>query len=214
LGSKTRIAVVEDHDFYRNGLCMAIKRIKFVELAFEAINGKDFLEKLQKNPVDIALVDVVMPVMGGYEIVRELKKKYPGIKIAILTMLDEEENIQRFIEAGVDGYMLKNIDHQSLEIALKAIIDGQNYYSTEIMSYLTRQLRTRRKEEKTPQLSPRELEILQLIYEGYSNQEMAEKLFISVRTITNHRFNIMQKTGVKNTAGLINYGIKNKLLRL
>jgi DNA-binding NarL/FixJ family response regulator len=157
----------------------------------------------------------MMPVMGGYEVVLELRKNYPNMKVIILTMLDEEENIRKFIDAGVDGYLLKNIDHRNLEIALNAVIEGQNYYSTEIMSFFTRQLRTNKTHDlKNAQLSRRELEILQLIYEGFSNQEMADKLFISVRTVTNHRFNIMQKTGVKNTAGLINFGIKQKLLKL
>jgi DNA-binding NarL/FixJ family response regulator len=209
-----KVAVVEDHDFYRNGLCLALKRIKSVELAFEAVNGKDFLYHLKNNPVDIVLLDIMMPVMGGYEVVQELKKNYPNVKVIILTMLDEEENIRKFIDAGVYGYLLKNIDHRNLEIALNAVIEGQNYYSTEIMSFFTRQLRTNKTHEVKTLLSRRELEILQLIYEGFSNQEMADKLFISVRTVTNHRFNIMQKTGVKNTAGLINFGIKQKLLKL
>lgn len=215
LESLPKIAVVEDHDFYRNGLCLAIKRIKFVELAFEAVNGKDFLEKQKTNPADIVLLDIMMPVMGGYEVVSETKKTYPDLKIIILTMLDEEEQINKFIDAGVYGYLLKNIDHRNLEIALKAVINGQNYYSTEIMSLLTKRLRTPAPDKSISiQLSKRELQILQLIYEGFSNREIAEKLFISIRTVTNHRFNLMQKTAAKNTASLISYGLKHKLLNI
>ena len=214
LESLPKIAVVEDHDFYRNGLCMALKRFKFIELAFEAVNGKEFFEMQHKNPADIVLLDIMMPVMAGYEVVTRSKTEFPDLKIIILTMLDEEENIIKFIEAGVQGYLLKNIDHKGLEVALKAIIEGQNYYSKELMSYFTRKLMPDSRNSLKPiNLSSRELEIMQLIYEGMTNQEIADKLFISVRTVTNHRFNLMQKTSAKNTAGLINFGLRNKLLK-
>lgn len=209
-----KIAVVEDHDFYRQGLCFALKRFKFVELAFEAINGIDFFEKQRKNPADILLLDIMMPGMGGYEIILESKKEFPDLKIIILTMLDEDENIKKFIEAGVHGYLLKNIDQKGLEIALKAIIEGQNYYSAELMSYFIRRIQSETGDlKKTIRLSKRELEILQLIYDGLSNQEIADKLFISIRTVTNHRYNLKAKASVKNTAGLISFGLKNKLIK-
>jgi DNA-binding NarL/FixJ family response regulator len=209
-----KIAIVEDHDFYRNGLCLALKRMKFIEIAFEAVNGKDFLDKQKTNPADIVLLDIMMPVMGGYEVVKEAKLNYPDLKIVILTMLDEDENISNFIDAGVQGYLLKNIDHKGLEIALKAIIEGQNYYSIELMSYFTRRLKeTDSNSKKNTGLTTRELEILQLVYEGLTNQEIADKLYISIRTVTNHRFNLNSKTSSKNTAGLISYGLKHKLLQ-
>ena len=209
-----KIAVVEDHDFYRNGLCLALKRFKFVELVFEAINGKDFFEKQRKFAANIVLLDIKMPGMDGYEVVMEAKKEFPNLKIIILTMLDDDENIKKFIDATVQGYLLKNIDHKGLEVALKAIIEGQNYYSKELMSFFTRQLRTENNHSKNKvHLSQRELEILQLIYEGLSNREIADRLFISIRTVTNHRYNLMQKTDSKNTAGLISYGFKAKLLK-
>jgi DNA-binding NarL/FixJ family response regulator len=209
-----KIAIVEDHHFYRHGLCLALKRIRSVELVFDAVNGKDFLDKLKNQPVDIVLMDILMPVMDGYETVMELQKYHPGIKVIILTMRNDEENIRRFIDAGVDGYLLKNIDNADLENALNAVIKGQNYYSTEIMSFLTMELRRSKTHHiKNSPLSQRELEILQLMYEGYSNQEIADRLYISVRTVTNHRYHIMQKTGAKNAAGLIGYGIKHRLLR-
>jgi len=214
LNSLPKIAIVEDHDFYRQGLSLTIKRFKFLELAYEAINGKDFFEKQRKNPADIILLDIMMPGMGGHDVVMESKKEFPELKIIILTMLDEDENIRKFIEAGVQGYLLKNIDHKGLEVALKAIIEGKNYYSTELMSYFTRQIKSENgSSKKNVQLSKRELEILQLIYDGLSNQEIADKLFISIRTVTNHRYNLKLKAAVKNTAGLISFGLKHKLVK-
>lgn len=209
-----RIAVVEDHSFYRNGLCLAIKRFKFVEFAFDACNGKEFLEKQLRHPADIVLMDIMMPVMGGYDTVITAKKDFPNLKIIILTMLEDDEFIQQFVHAGVHGYLLKNIDTKGLEATLKAVMNGHNYYSEELMGFFTRKLREDpEKHSNMVKLTNRESEILQLIYEGLSNQEIADKLFISVRTVTNHRFNLKAKTNTKNTASLINYGLKNNLLK-
>lgn len=214
MDSLPKIAVVEDHSFYRNGLCLAIKRFKFVEFAFEACDGKEFLEKQRITPADIVLMDIMMPVMGGYDTVVTAKKEFPNIRIVILTMLEEDEYIQQFVQAGVQGYLLKNIDTKGLETALKAVINGHNYYSEELMGFFTRKLRNDpEKHVNSVKLTGREIEILQLIYEGFSNQEIADKLFISVRTVTNHRFNLKAKTAVKNTASLINFGLKHNLLK-
>jgi DNA-binding NarL/FixJ family response regulator len=208
-----RIAIVEDHDFYRQGLYLALKHFKFVEIAFEAVNGLDFLEKQRIKPADIVLLDIMMPVMGGYDTVIGIKKEFPDLKIIILTMLDEEDKITKFISAGVHGYLLKNIDINGLETALKAIIEGQHYYSRELMSFFARHIQSGNGSAKSEiKLSKRELEVLQLIYEGLSSQEIADKLFISVRTVTNHRYNLKAKASVKNTAGLISFGLKNKLI--
>lgn len=207
-----KIALVEDHSFYRKGLCLALKRFKFVEFAFDACNGKEFLEKQRKNPVDIVLMDIMMPVMGGYDTAVAVKKEFPDIKIVILTMLTDDEYIQQFIHIGVHGYLSKNIDTKGLETALKAVINGNHYYSEEIMGFFSRKLIQDNEKQESVKLTKRESEILLLIYQGLSNQEIADKLFISVRTVTNHRFNLKVKTATKNTASLINYGLKNKLL--
>jgi DNA-binding NarL/FixJ family response regulator len=214
LSSLLKIAVVEDHSFYRNGLCLAIKRFKFAELVFEASNGFEFIEKQREKPVDIVLLDIMMPVMNGYDTVIESKKEFPGLKIIILTMLEEDESIEQFIKAGVQGYLLKNIDNKGLEKALKAVASGQNYYSKELMGFFTRKLRGEYEKPKNDSLlTKRELEILKLVFDGLSNQEIADKLFVSIRTVTNHRYNLNIKTSAKNTAGLISYGLKNKLIQ-
>ncbi|HLO58697.1 MAG TPA: response regulator transcription factor [Bacteroidales bacterium] len=209
-----KVAIVDDHIFYRNGVALAIKRFSFVEFAFEASNGEEFIDKQQKKPADIVLLDVMMPGMNGYETLKTIKKDYPAIKTVILTMLDSDDTISHFIDAGVNGYLLKNIDNKGLATALKAVINGQVYYSQELMSYFTRKLGENNKKQKSQiSLTSRELEILELIYNGFSNKEIADKLFVSVRTITNHRYNLKIKTESKNTAGLISFGLKNNLFK-
>jgi DNA-binding NarL/FixJ family response regulator len=208
-----KIALVEDHSFYRIGLCFTIKRFKFVEFAFDASNGKEFLEKQRKNPVDIVLMDIVMPIMGGYDTVIAVKKEFPDIKIIILTMLEDDEYIEQFVQAGVHGYLSKNIEIKGLETALRAVISGNHYYSEEIMGFFTRKFKEMPEKNDTVKLTKRESEILLLIYQGLSNQEIADQLFISVRTVTNHRFNLKIKTSSRNTASLIHFGLKNNLLK-
>lgn len=130
-----------------------------------------------------------------------------------MTMLDEDETIQKFIQAGVQGYLLKNIDNKGLETALTAVIEGKQYYSDELMSFFTRSLNQKtEKQTNRIKLTKREREILQLIFEGHSTQEIADKLFVSIRTVSNHRFNLNNKTGAKNTASLISFALKNKLV--
>jgi len=210
----TKIAIVDSHAFFRSGLSFAIKRIGFTKLVFASANGSDFLEKQALNPVDLVIMDINMPGIDGYNLVMQMKSLYPYLKIVILTESEKDETIQKFLNADINGYLLKNIDQKGLAFALKVIIEGQNYYSPELLSYFTRQLKSSQGgSENKVKLSKRELEILQMIFDGYSNQEIARKLFISVRTVTNHKFNIKSKTSAKNTAGLISFGLNNNLLK-
>ena len=209
-----KVAIVDDHEFYRNGLKIALKHVKFVDFAYEAINGKEFLEKQKKNPADVVLMDLKMPVLDGYETILESKKQFPNLKIMVLTMFEEDEYIRKSIAAGVNGYILKNVDYNTLKTAIKYILDGKQYFSNELMPFFTRQLCEHKESvKKTVKLTERELEILKLIYEGLSNNEIAEKLFISIRTVTNHRASLKKKTNSKNTATLIAFGLKNELLK-
>jgi DNA-binding NarL/FixJ family response regulator len=211
--AKIKVSVVDDHEFFKSGVVLALKRLKFVSLVYTAFDGLDFIEKQRKSPADIVLLDISMPRLDGYNALLQVKKEFPGIKVIVLTASDNDEQIERFFNAGINGYLLKNIDQHELEAALQALIQGELYYSKELMSYFMRRLKTGKdNEEIRNKLSKREMEIFQLIYDGYSNQEIAEKLFISVRTVTNHRHNLKMKTATKNTAGMISFGLKNKLI--
>jgi len=207
-----KIAVVDDHGFFRYGLTMALKHFKFVEFAYEAANGKEFIERQKENPADIVLMDLKMPVLDGYKAILESKKLFPDLKIIVLTMFEEDEYIRKLIAAGVEGYLLKNVDQETLMTAIKYVLEGRQYFSNELMPFFTRQLNgNNNAEKKSAILTNREKEILQLIFEGLSNEEIANKLHRSIRTVTNHRANLKVKTNSKNTACLISYGIKNKI---
>jgi len=209
----SKVAIVDDHEFYRNGLVLALKHLKFIDIAFEASNGKEFLEKQAKNPAEIVFMDLKMPVMDGYETILEVKKRFPKLKIIVLTMFEEDEYIRKSIKAGVQGYILKNIDHNTLKIAIQYVLEGKQYYSNELMSFFTRQLNDNQGSAEIPgNLTKRELEILRLIFDGLSNEDIAKKLFISIRTVTNHRARLKHKTRSKNTASLISFAIRNKLI--
>ena len=210
---KKKIGIVDDHEFFRKGLKLTLQQTDFVELVFEATNGRMFLEKMATSPADIVLLDIKMPEMDGHEAAIKARELYPDLKIIMLTMFDNEEYLQDLIEAGVNGFILKNVSSGELENALRYVLNDQQYFSTELMDFFTRQIRRKANPNKgRGKLSDREIEILKLIYEGLTNREIAEKLFISVRTVTNHRSHLNEKTGSRNTAGLISYALKNKLV--
>ena len=209
-----KVAIVDDHEFFRSGLKIALKRIKGIELIYEATNGAEFLELQAKNKADLVLMDIKMPVMDGYTASLEAKKKFPDLKILVLTMFDTDEYFRRLIEVGVNGFILKNITKADLEIAIHQILQDHQYYSQELMGFFTRELF--KKEEplqNRAEISKREMQVLKLISEGFSNKEIADKLFISIRTVTNHRASLYAKTNSKNAAGLISYAIKNQLFK-
>ncbi len=207
----TKVAVVEDHEFYREGFVMALKNFKSIEVVYEAANGREFIEKQQEFPADIVFMDLKMPVMDGYQAIQESKKQFPYLKVVVLTMFEEESYIARALEAGVHGYIIKSIEEHTLQTALNYIIHGKPYFSNELMTFFVKQLNAVNYSKQT-QLTPRELEILKYICNGYSNSEIAEKLFLSYRTIANHRANLKKKTQTRNTAELIRFGIKNRII--
>ena len=209
----SKIAIVDDHEFFRGGLKAALKRIKGVEISFEAENGKDFFEKMEKTPVDIVLLDIKMPIMDGYETTLKIREIYPELKILILSMYDSDEYVQKLLEAGVDGFILKNINKDNLEMAINYILNGKQFFSNELMPFFTKQIINKSENNIKNEITKRELQILKLIIDGHSNKEIAEKLYISVRTVTNHRASLNTKTGAKNTATLISYAIKHNLLQ-
>ena len=209
-----KIGIVDDHYFFRHGLIQVLNQFEFAELVFDAEHGKDFLEKQRINPADVIILDIHMPVMNGYETVQAASVEFPNLKYIILTMLDGIDYIDFFLKAGVHGYLKKNLDQSEFEVALKAVMKGEYYYCSEVLTHLRNNLNRTSGNSKTPsKLTKREAEILQLIYEGYSNKRISEKLYISLFTAKNHRYKLKKKINVKNTAELISYGIKNNILK-
>ena len=211
---KLNVIVAEDHDFFRKGLIMVLNEIDFINVTGEATNGKDLIEKLKITPVDIILTDIKMPVMDGVEASKIIRNLYPEIKIIVLSLYSEEEYLKKMIEIGVHGFILKNTNKEDLERALNLVKEGKQYFSEEFLPFFTKQFLPKNSTGIEVKLTKRELEVLQQISFGLTNREIGEKLFISIKTVINHRTNIMSKTGTNNTASLVRYAFKNKLVKL
>lgn len=208
-----KIFIVDDHEIFRGGLKMMINRFKNFKVSAEASSGEEFLEMIINEKPDIVIMDIQMPGINGIEATDKALKLFPELKIVALTMFNEDDYVDSMINSGVRGFLLKNINKEKLEKALLTIYNGGNYYSDELWEFFTRRIVH---EEKTPKnvvnFTSRELEILQMISKGLSNKEIADKLYISERTVFGHKANLFAKTDCDNTLRLLLYAVKNKLV--
>ncbi len=212
---KRKVIIVDDHTLFRNGLRILLNNIENYHVIAEAANGKQFLELLNTIVPDLVLMDISMPVMDGIEASAIAHEKYPNLKIITLSMYGEEDYYYKMVNAGVKGFVLKNSDIKEVKTALDIVYDGGSFFSSELLQNLVNSLKSAPKsKEFHTELSEREMEILILICQGMSNQEIADKLFISKRTVDKHRANILEKSESKNTAQLVVYAIKNRLVEL
>lgn len=213
---KIRIAIVDDHEIFRNGLKLLLQRIEDVEVILEAPNGKEFLDLLNVKSPDIAFMDISMPVLDGIDTTRKALEVKPELKIIALSTFGDEEYFNNMIYAGAEGYMLKNSGLEEFKKAIHKVIVGDNYYSQELLISITKHLivekAQRNRQNILPKLSKREKEVLELICKGHSNQKIGEKLFISDRTVERHRTNLYEKTGIQNSVNLVIFAFKNKLV--
>lgn len=210
-----KIVLVDDHKLFRDGLKLLLNNTGKTTVVAEASNGKEFMEILKNHKDDIVFMDIQMPEMNGIEATREALKLYPDVKIIALTMFGEDEYYYQMIEAGVKGFLLKDTNMDEVMEAIELVARGENCFSKELLYHIVRNLsQTKNTDYTDPNLSDREVEILQLICEGLSNQEIADKLFISKRTVDKHRSNILDKTGVNNTASLVMYSIKQGIIKI
>ena len=210
---KLKIIVVDDHEFFRKGLVFALNKLKYIDVIAEATNGQEFLDMMDKQPADIVLMDISMPTLNGIEASKLALAKYPALKIIVLSSHQDEESLEAMIEIGVKGFLLKNIDKDVLDHAIQVVAQDKPFFSEEFMPYFTKQYISSKNPGNTIQLTKRELEILQLIASGYTNQEIATRLFISLRTVTNHRASLYQKTSTNNTASLLAIAIKHNWVK-
>ncbi len=211
---KIRIIIADDHQLFRNGLKILLNAFPDFEVTGEASNGEEFLNILRNSKAEIALMDINMPEMDGIEATREGLKLNPDIKIIALSMYGEEEYYYKMVDAGAKGFVLKDSDISEVKDAILTVSRGGSYFSQELLYHVILKFKNRESESKSASLSKREKEILLKICEGLSNQEIAETLFISKRTVDKHRANLLDKTNSKNTASLILFAIKNKLIEI
>ncbi len=210
---KIRLLIVDDHEIFRNGLKMVLGKLKYVDLVGEASDGTEFISMLQNTNPDIVLLDIEMPGLNGIDAAKTALKMNPKLKIIALTMFGDDAYIQSMLDAGAKGFLMKNINKETLDKAILTVNNGGNYYSEELFEFFTRQF-TKEKEPEQNELylTRREKEILQLLCEGLSNKEIADALFVSERTVLGHKTNLLAKTNTKNSISLMAYAIKNKLV--
>lgn len=211
-----RVFLVEDHNLVRNGIRTLLERQPDIEIVEEAQSVNETLEKLRSGiDADIILSDINMKELSGLDLINMIKQEFPKIRIVMLTMLDHENYVKQAIAAGASGYLLKNIDVEQMLFAVRHVSTGGRYICSEVVfEMLKKQLHSpvESAPSKVADLSQREEEVLHLIAEGFTNQEIADKLFTSRRTVEGHRQNLLEKTGTKNTATLIRYAIRNGVI--
>ncbi|MBQ4819899.1 response regulator transcription factor [Aquimarina sp. MMG016] len=213
-----KLGLIDDHNLFREGIKSLLNKMTNISLVLEAVNGKDLLTKLNNIVPDVILLDLEMDDMNGVDTTVKLQKLYPDLKIIILTMHKEERMISYLMEVGANGYLLKDTNPQELEEAILSVYEKGFYFNSFVSEALLKGLK--HKANKPPvigkdyHLTPRELEVLDLITQELTTAEIAEKLFLSVRTIEGHRKNLMIKLGVRNIAGLMIKAIQEKIISI
>ena len=208
-----KIVLVDDHSLFRNGLRGLLERCVGCRVVGEAASGEEFLAMLPGLETDVVFMDFAMPGLDGAQATERALARRPDLRIITLSMFGEESYYSRMVQAGARGFLLKDSDIGDVIEAVDAVMSGGSYFSPQLLSSLTGRMRTR-DDVPDEQLSVREREILVAVCRGLSNQEIADELFISKRTVDKHRANILEKTGCKNTASLVVYAIRNGIVEI
>ena len=207
---KIELLVVDDHELFRDGLKAILSNEKDIEVKYEASSAKEGLEVISKNNPDVVLMDISMPEINGIECTRMMLSKKPGLKILALTMHDEGKIIKEIIEAEAMGYVIKDAGKAILKEAIVSVSKGQNYFPPHVMTKVISSLRTDNTISDI-RLTKREKQVLQLICEELTTQEISEELHISNNTVETHRKNLLNKTSCKNSVGLMRFALENNL---
>lgn len=208
-----KVHIVDDHQMMLDGLKALLSGEASIKIIGESNNGKIAFDKILIAQPDVLITDISMPEMNGLELTRAVKEKFPQIKILALSMFGERNTISEMLEAGINGYILKNTGKQELLSAVTKVAEGGMFFSDEVSEELMKPAQIETKSNEVVSLTPREIEIVRLIEKEYSNAKIAETLFISERTVETHRKNIFRKTNTKSVVGLIKYAMEKKLLQ-
>ncbi len=215
--NKISIVIVDDHAIFRQGLRFVLSQIDDFNVIAEACNGSQFINIINDINIDIVLMDISMPEMDGIEATKHALKIKPGLKIITLSTYGEEAYYYKMIKAGVMGFVQKKADIDELEMAIREVAAGGNYFPPNILRKLIVKVSSHGEQSLDSdlvKLTDREKDVLELICQGYSNNEIADTLFISPKTVDNHRTNLLQKTNTRNAANLVMFAIKNKLVNV
>jgi DNA-binding NarL/FixJ family response regulator len=213
---KVRIALVDDHTLFRSGLVGLLSQHPRYEVVADVGSGEGFLTILPHTDLDVVFMDISMPGIDGSETTRRALAERPELRIITLSMYGDEHFYSLMVECGASGFLLKDSDIEEVYAAVDAAMAGDSYFSPALLDSMTRNMSRLATTVSSDEdaLSEREIEILVEVCRGLSNQEIADKLFISKRTVDKHRANILEKTGCKNTANLVVYAIKNRLVEI
>jgi DNA-binding NarL/FixJ family response regulator len=209
--NKIRLILADDHPLIREGFKSLLTKNERFELVGVAENGKELVELAGQLSPDIILTDINMPVMNGMEAIQQIEQRYPGIKCVILTMHEEREYIIKALKLGVQGYILKNIERFDLEKAIVNVFEGGKYFSPIVTNILAESV-SKPEQTSIGELTPREKEVLDLVAQGLSTKQVADKLGIGTRTVESHRVNMLKKMKVNNTAELVRKAVEMKIL--
>jgi len=218
---KIRLGLCDDHNLFRVGMSSILNQVHDFELIVEASNGKELIDRIPRKMPDVLLLDLQMPVMDGTATADYLRDNFPLVKIIVLTMHDEDRMVLHLLEKGVSGYLLKDADEDEVEKAIRKVMDDGLYLNEFVSRAMLRKMTNKNKVRPlTPGgfynskilLSEREKEVLTLLCEGLSTNEIGEKIFLSPRTVEGHRLRILEKTGTKNTAGMVAFAFRNNLV--
>ena len=214
-----RILIADDHQFILDSLEMLLSSIEHFEVLGTYTNGKELLKGLEiYDAIDLVMSDYNMPEMNGIELTRQIRQRFPAVKVLLLTVSEDADTIQEAFRAGVSGYVMKKAGKTELKKAIETIASGQKYYSESVVFELLNRdknmvdLTNETTEEKAHHLSEREIEIIALIAQEFSTNQIAEQLFLSPATVETHRHNILKKLGLKNSIGLVRFALKNGLI--
>jgi two-component system, NarL family, response regulator NreC len=211
-----KVFITDDHELYLEGLCLLLKKQEGVEVVGTCLSGKELLAKLPGTDIEVLLLDVNLPDIEEEELLKRIRQERPTIKVLYLTMMRGTRYIHKLMKYGVQGYLLKNAGIEELNMAIRTVASGGEYFSKEINIFDVnndfRNTITIDDKQVSEILSKREIEILKLICKEFSNGEIAEKLFLSISTVETHRKNLIAKLGVNNTVGLVKYAIRNNLI--
>ena len=209
------LAIADDQQLFRKGLISLLDDYPLINVTIEASNGQELLEKLEKHPADVVLLDIQMPQMNGIETTEHLNKKKPALKVLILTSHNEEELIKHLIVKGAHGFLLKDNSTETIVDAVTGVAENGYYFNDKVSREMVSDLLSSDTIRPTffqASLSTREIEIIRLISQEYTNKEISEKLNISIRTVEGHRDHILGKTNAKNTVGIIMYAYRNNII--
>jgi len=209
-----RVLIADDHVLVRAGLRALLAQLPMISEIYEAGDGREAIAIIQDKHPDIALMDIAMPVMNGFEAMSRILKEKPETRVVMLSMYEDEEFVWRALRLGAAGYVAKSGAVAELEAALRAVENGEVYISPALRTMANEEQAKQRGGETDPQrrLTPRQREILQLIAEGMTSRQIAEELKIHIKTVESHRMHLMKRLGIHDVAGLVRYAIRHKVV--